>query len=111
VRSLAREFLGAGQSADDVMQEAWLAGFGQTATIGSPLVWLQRVLRNKSLQHWRAEARRSKREQAMALAEAQPDAGHALEEREMKRAILNALDDLGDRDRRIVTLRNFEDLA
>lgn len=106
---LARHLVADSHTADDVVQDAWLAA-GKHAEPGTP--WLRGVVRNLAKLSHRQRARRRRREQVVARAEVQPsEEGQLLERAELSRHIAEAVVALAEPYRSVVILRFFEEIA
>ncbi|MEZ6036250.1 MAG: sigma-70 family RNA polymerase sigma factor [Planctomycetota bacterium] len=117
LRGLARDLLRDGHAAEDVaqqtMQQALVAGSRlQPGPLGG---WLQRTLRNFSLQWRRTERRRAAREARFAAATGLDGTdprspAETLARREMLQAVTDAVLRLDEPYQTVVFLRYFEDL-
>lgn len=110
-RRLARELVADAATADDVVQEAWLAAARKPPEASRPIrQWLARVLRNAARQRARSEGRRAARELATAREELLPGPDELAERLESQRVLVEELAELGEPFRSTVLLRFFEDL-
>ena len=111
LRGLAGSLVADPASADDAVQEAWLAALRRRPDADRPLrPWLARVVVNAVRKLGRGRARRAARERAAARPEALPDA-RTLREREQRlRGLLDAVLALPEREREAVLLRWYEAL-
>lgn len=97
--------------ADDLVQDTLEVASQQApAELESPRGWLATVLRNRVRMNHRGAARRSAREQATAPAVERSDAADELARMELLAFVMARLQTLPELDRRIVTLRYFDDL-
>ncbi|MCP3915854.1 MAG: sigma-70 family RNA polymerase sigma factor [bacterium] len=110
VRALARRLVADADTADDLVQEAWLRLRSTPAvSVAAPRAWLGRVVRNLALEHGRKEGRRRDHERSSAPEALTDDELHgrvATEQRVV--ACVMALD---EPYRRTVLLRYYEDLG
>lgn len=110
----ARALLGAGRSAEDVVQETFLR-LAQTPPLleaeesaagGAPLAsWLHRVTRNLCMDTTRTEARRRRREEAAAAHEAIQGGLTQVEADDTRAAVERSLARLPDDQREVLVLR------
>ena len=90
VRGLARTLVSDPATADDAVQQAWLAAVESPPADGrSPRGWLTTVTRNAVRKTKRGEGRRDVREQAVARPERSVPSAAAIAEREEARRKLN----------------------
>ena len=106
---LARGLLKDVATADDLMQETWLAALDASG-IQSPRAWLAGVLRRRILYRSRGEARRRLRERSSAPGEALPSTEKLVERAELQRQVAAALVALDEPYRTTVMLHYFEEL-
>ena len=111
LQRLAERLVGAGDRAEDLVQETWLAalqhGPRRRATLRP---WLATVLRNFAASSARARERRRRREEQHALPEALPSADQLTARAEASRALVTAVLALPETQRVVVLLRYFEQL-
>jgi RNA polymerase sigma-70 factor (ECF subfamily) len=112
LRALAARLAGGDPDlADDLVQDTLEVASRQApAELESSRGWLATVLRNRVRMHHRGDARRSAREQAAAPAVARSDTADELARMELLAFVMARLQTLPELDRRIVTLRYFDDL-
>jgi RNA polymerase sigma factor (sigma-70 family) len=105
-RQLARDDV-----ADDVTQQTWLAALASPPDPArAPRPWLARVLQNFVRQRARADSRRARHEQAVAVDDAHGEPAETLYERiALQRFIAERVMELGEPYRRVVLLRYYED--
>ncbi len=111
VRGLARSLVHDDAAADDALQETW------TAALRSPprdadtsRAWLARVVRNAVRARGRADARRVRREEAVARSEGLEATADVVARAEQHRRLVLALMELDEPYRRTLLLRFFEEL-
>lgn len=108
IRRLARGLVADPGTADDLAQETWVAALeareGQAAR-----PWLGRVLRNAWKDGLRGRARRARREEGAARAEATPGADELVAELELRERVARALRELEEPYRTALVLRYFRD--
>ena len=111
LRSLAVRVGFGPDAADDAVQETLLAAVQREPAEASH-GWLRVALKRRLLMGRRAESRRHAREQVAAREEADPnDPAHAAEQAELARTLRDAVDALPRRDREVLALRFFANLA
>ena len=110
LRRLARGLLFERSSADDLVQEAWLAALEQRGEIRALGGWLAGTVRRLAKNRARELVRRDRRERAAARAEAQPSALEASARIEILQRLLAAVDRLEPQYRAAIVLRYFDDL-
>jgi RNA polymerase sigma factor (sigma-70 family) len=112
LRRLAGALTGDDASADDAVQETWLAQQAHPHPGQGPLgAWLRVVLRNVVRKRARADGRRSAREQAASLPEAAPDAETLATRLEAQRLVARLVLALAEPYRSTVLLCYYEGLA
>ncbi len=112
LRRLARELVRDPGTADDLVQDTWLAALRARPDLGRPLrPWLARVMRNGATQRLRAAAGRSARESRVARPEAVPSARELVERAEQQRVLVGAVLSLPDPYRETLLLRFYEGLG
>ncbi len=110
-RRLARRLTADEATADDLVQETWIAATQHPPDSDRPVrPWLA-VLRNLSIKRHLAERRRDARNATMAM----PDASHSpdalLERMEVQRLLAELVGSLDEPYRQAVVLRYFEELS
>lgn len=108
VRALAREL--AGSAGEDVAQEAFVAALVQPTAGRNLAAWLAGVVRNLARRAQRAEAGRTRREQAAARPEALPASDELVAEGELQRRLAAAVMELEEPYRATVLLHYFREL-
>lgn len=112
LRRVARGLLYDSHSADDVVQDAWVASLRKERQVGwDPRAWFSGAVRNLSLSKRREEARRIARERKAAKPEALISAASAVERLEVTRRVMDAVEALEEPYRSVILLRFFDDLA
>lgn len=115
IQGLARSLCGDEATASDVVQEAYVAALrNPPRDHAQPPVlraWLSRVVRRLSLQHQRAEARRSYRQRVAARPDELPDSSELVQRAELQSRLARAVVGLDEPYRETVLLRYFEDLS
>ncbi|HEX6882111.1 MAG TPA: sigma-70 family RNA polymerase sigma factor [Planctomycetota bacterium] len=91
VRRLARSLVRDEAAADDLAQETALAALELEQRPAALRPWLVRVTRNFARRGWRARARRSARERAVARPEAVPGADESAARLELERRLVDEL--------------------
>ena len=110
-RALARQLVADAATADDLVQDAWLAALVRPPLRGVPVrPWLARVLRNAARMSARTEARRSARERVAARDEALASTHELVELAARQRELVDALLKLDEPYRTTLLLRFFEAL-
>jgi RNA polymerase sigma-70 factor (ECF subfamily) len=108
VRELARGLV-APAAFEDVAHDALLAGLqGRPARGGALRAWLAATVRNLAHRWHRGEARRARRERAVASPEALPSARQLLERIELEQAVVRAVVTLREPQRATILLRFYE---
>lgn len=111
LRRLAGALVRDSAGADDLVQETWLASLGGTPKgLRSPRAWLARVMLNRHRSQRRRESGRSHVEERAARPEAAPE-DTGLEQLEMQRTLLLAIEALPPGERGAIVLRYHEDLS
>ncbi len=112
VRALARELIHDEHDAEDLAQDALLAGLASAPTERSAVrPWLARVVRNASIDRRRRSATRRHVERSSARAEGLPSAAEELERETARRTLHAALHALDEPYRTALRLRFLEELA
>lgn len=111
MRPLASALVGDGASADDLVQDAWVAALqGPGREVRVPRSWLGGVLRHLSLQRHRSVVRRVRRERAAARAEStSPDS--VADEVALQRDVADALLAVSEPERTALHLRFFRGMS
>jgi RNA polymerase sigma-70 factor (ECF subfamily) len=109
LRRLARGILHDADAADDVAQEAMVAGLVERPR--NLRAWLGKVARHLALSRRRAEARRELREHAAAGPEALPSAAEGVARIELQRQVVDAVLALDEPYRSVVVHRFFYELT
>ncbi|MEM7517896.1 MAG: RNA polymerase sigma factor, partial [Planctomycetota bacterium] len=109
---LARALLGESHAADDLVQETALAAIGGAMPEGAPRrAWLAGVARRLAARRFRGEARRARREEAVARSEALPDSTEIVAKAEIAEQVTAAARRLDEPFRRTTLLRFLEGLS
>lgn len=109
VRALSRSLLADRAAADDVAQDALVAGLEHPPEHAGVLrAWLARVVRNFAIQRGRGEARRAAREGQVARAERIPSAAEVLEREAARTSVVRAVLALEEPYRTAILLRFYE---
>lgn len=112
VERLARRLVRDDATAQDLVQETWLAALeAPPAADGRLRPWLARVLLNFARQRKRGEDRRLRREATAARPEALPPVSEASERIEAQRVLAEALAELPEDLKTTVVLRYFDGLS
>jgi RNA polymerase sigma-70 factor (ECF subfamily) len=112
MQRLARGIVGDEHSADDIVQQAWLAALERPPREqGSMRGWLARVVRNIAINQARSKSRRTDREQQAARPEGQAPSDHMELQLELQRRVLEAVQRLDKPYKTAIFLRYYEDLA
>lgn len=101
-------------TADDLVQETWVAALHRAPSGDRPLgPWLAQVIRNLARRKRRGDARRSQRESAHADARDVdvPSAAEIAERLDAQRALVDVLGELDESLRTTLVLRYFEELS
>lgn len=110
LRGLARHLVEDAASADDLVQEVWLAALKNPPQRGASRGWLAQVARNLARMGHRGEARRDRREQAAARPEAEGSSSAVAERAAACRDVVDHVLALSEPYREAVLLRWFEGL-
>lgn len=111
VRRLARSLVFDQQRVDDVVQEAWLALVQRPPQArGAVVSWFRSTLHHLAGNRTRDEARRRRRELAVARPEALPSTAEVLAREEQRREVVAAVLALPEPYRGIVLARFFDEL-
>ncbi len=115
IHRIARSLLTDPSSADDLVQEAWVAALAQAQAQrdekGSTRSWLARVLRNLADKHWRSEARRRSREMTCARGESVASTADLVARAEMQRLVVEAVIALPEPYRTTILRAHIEGLT
>jgi RNA polymerase sigma-70 factor (ECF subfamily) len=111
VRALASGLIRDAQSADDVVQETWLAVLLSKRQIADPRPWLSRVVSRIAASSRRNVAFRAAREMEAARAECDPDSADAIAQREVLQRLTNAVLALEEPYRTTLLKRYYDDLS
>lgn len=110
--------LGAGEEADDIVQEAFVKAFRNLRSFraGEPFApWLLRIVRNETKNLLRSRQRRSALWKRFSTAEADltagPDPAEEVLADQRRTELLAAVNALPERERRVLTCRYFLDLS
>jgi len=110
-RALARQLVADAATADDLVQDAWLAAMLRPPLRGVPVrPWLASVLRNAARMSTRSAARRNARERLAAREEALASTHELVELAARQRELVDALLKLDEPYRTTLLLRFFEAL-
>jgi RNA polymerase sigma-70 factor (ECF subfamily) len=110
-RALARQLVADAATADDLVQDTWLAAMLRPPLRGVPVrPWLASALRNAARMSTRTDARRSARERVAARDEALASTHELVELAARQRELVDALLKLDEPYRTTLLLRFFEAL-
>lgn len=111
LRALARALIRNVHDADDVVQNSWLSLLQHPPRDRSrPQAWLSTVVANHARQHWRAEARRARRESWAARRMPKAVVGPGTYDTDLHAIMMEALRELPAIHRTAVQLRFLEGL-
>ena len=109
VRALSRGLLDDPAAAEDVAQEALVAGLERPPEAAGALRgWLARVVRNLVLERGRGESRRAGREERVARTERIPSTAEVLEREAARATVVKAVLALDEPYRTVILLRFYE---
>lgn len=111
LRALAAHLAADPATADDLVQDTWVAALRRAPPDGPLNAWLARVLRNFAKKRRRAEMRQSDREHRMVEARQVATPDHIAERIESQRVLIDVLSKLDEPLRTTVVLRYFEELS
>ena len=112
IQSLARSLMHDSSSADDVVQETWIAALTHPhRREGSTRSWLAAIVHNFARQRIRSESARARRERDSAHGELVPPQEELLERMERQRLLVEAVTRLREPFRTAVILRYYEGLS
>jgi RNA polymerase sigma factor (sigma-70 family) len=113
LRILARKLVADDATAEDLVQETWLAAMKNPPAVDRPArPWLAGVVRNLAKLRYRTETRRSKRQGVVALEQEDlPSAAQLVEQVETERQLAATVLALDEPFRTTVLLRYFQDLS
>lgn len=109
LRALAGTLVADTQTADDLVQDTWVAALRKTPQ-GEARPWLGRVLRNAARERFRGEGRRVQRERSAAHSEVLPSAEELAARMELQRTLVELVLALDEPYRSTVALRFYEGL-
>jgi RNA polymerase sigma factor (sigma-70 family) len=112
VQKLARQLLANRESAEDAVQETWLAALERPPRTRESLGgWLRTVIRHTAQRFEKRDSARRRREHATSRAEAVPSAADLLERAQGQRLVAAIVLDLPEPYRSTLLLRYFEGLT
>ncbi|MFT5048826.1 MAG: RNA polymerase sigma-70 factor (ECF subfamily) [Chlamydiales bacterium] len=112
LRGLAEKLVGDPATADDLVQETWLAALRRPPDPERPAKpWLAGVMRKLVAMRARGEGRRMRRQQAVAQAEALPSTATMVEDVDTQRRISRAVLALAEPYRTMVLLRYYRQMS
>src|SRR5262245_40422557 len=110
-RALARSLASDVHSAEDLVQDAWVAALERPPDLGRPVRgWLASVLRHRWLDLLRSLERSRERERRASADEAWPSSHDVVEKAAVQRELVEAVLELDEPYRTTVLLRFFEEL-
>jgi RNA polymerase sigma-70 factor (ECF subfamily) len=107
----ARGWVSGHADAEDVVQEAFVRFWRSRSRASDPAAYLYACVKRSALEWLRAGARRSRREEASARAEAEPLFEDVLEQQERRVAVEAALANLPEKQREVLVMRIWGDLS
>ena len=111
LRALVARLVSDDSTADDIVQATWLSALKHPPrTGGSARAWLYRVAQNHVRQLRRGEGRRRAREQEPRPSLQVPSPADIVERESARRAVVDAVVELGEPYRSTILLRFYEDL-
>ncbi len=112
LRALARKLVGDAATADDLVQETWLAAMKSPPDPARPVrPWLAGVVRRLARMRARGEGRRARRQTAAAREDALPSTSELVENIDTQRRLGAVVMDLSEPYRTTVMLRYFEGMS
>jgi RNA polymerase sigma-70 factor (ECF subfamily) len=112
IGALARSLVRDPSTADDLVQQTWMAALSSPPSGDKPLrPWLARVLHNFALQRKRSESRREQRESSSARDHRLPSAGELASRAQEQRDLVQCVLDLDEPYRSTILLHYFEGLS
>lgn len=112
LRALARKLVGDAATADDLVQETWLAAMKSPPDPARPVrPWLAGVVRRLARMRARGEGRRSRRQTAAAREDALPSTAELVENIDTQRRLGAVVMNLSEPYRTTVMLRYFEGMS
>ena len=109
VQALARQLVRDESTADDLVQDTWLAALRRPPRRSGPLRgWLSTVLRNRARETHRRESRRVRRETEAALPERTLDAAEVVARADAHKDVVLAVLALEEPYRTTILFRYFE---
>ena len=112
LRSLARKLVGDSQTAEDLVQETWMAAMKSPPDPTRPArPWLAGVVRRLASMRARGEGRRTRRQNEVAVADVLPSTADLVEEVDTQRRLVGEVLQLSEPYRTTVMLRYFNNLS
>ncbi len=112
LRRLAARLVADSSTADDLVQETWVAAMRAPPEADRPLgAWLAHVLRNFARKQKRGDARRGEREQRAHVPREVATPDRIAERLDSQRVLIEVVKNLAEPLRTTVVLRYFEDLS
>lgn len=109
LRTLAASLVADSATADDLVQDTWLAALEHPPRADGPIEpWLARVLRNFALKRRRGESRRAVHESATVESVEAPSPDQTVEKLDLQRTVLDAVLAIDEPFRTTIVLRYFE---
>jgi RNA polymerase sigma factor (sigma-70 family) len=98
------------ETAEDLVQEAFLKLHAHWDEVENPKAWLYRAVRNLALNHRRDHRRETAMDEGSDFASALPDPGHAVGRMEAVGTLRMLLAEMHEDDRRLIGLKYHEGL-